>query len=70
MNWESLGQNLLIWGAQFGVKILGALLLWIVGRMLIGFAISLLKRALSKRPIEPTFINYLASASGTAHRAA
>jgi len=36
MNWESLGQNLLIWGAQFGVKILGALLLWIVGRMLIG----------------------------------
>ena len=61
MNWESLGQNLLIWAAQFGVKILGAILLWIVGRMLIGFAISLLKRALSKRPIEPTVINYLAS---------
>jgi hypothetical protein len=49
MNWENLGQNLLIWGAQFGVKILDAL---------------------SRRPIEPTFINYLASASGTAHRAA
>ena len=61
MNWENLGQNLLIWGAQFGVKILGAILLWVVGRALISFAISLMKRTLSKRPIEPTVINYLAS---------
>lgn len=61
MNWENLGQNLLIWAAQFGVKILGAILLWVVGRALISFAISLLKRALMKRPIEPTVINYLAS---------
>jgi len=25
MNWENLGQNLLIWAAQFGVKIIGAI---------------------------------------------
>ncbi|HET8782824.1 MAG TPA: mechanosensitive ion channel family protein [Pyrinomonadaceae bacterium] len=61
MNWENLGQNLLIWAAQFGVKILGAILLWIIGRALIGFAINLMKRALLKRPIEPTVVNYLAS---------
>lgn len=61
MNWENLGQNLLIWAAQFGLKILGAIALWVVGRALIGFAISLLRRALMKRPIEPTVINYLAS---------
>src|ERR1044072_7860132 len=61
MNWENLGQNLLVWGAAIGVKILGALVLWIIGRALISFAVSLLRRALLKRPIEPTVINYLCS---------
>lgn len=61
MNWQNLGQNLLIWAAQFGLKILGAILLWVVGRALIGFAIKLMRRALLKRPIDPTVINYLAS---------
>ena len=61
MDWENLRQNIVLWGAQFGIKILGAIVLWIVGRALIGFAISLLKRALMRRPIEPTVINYLAS---------
>ena len=61
MDWQGLGQSIVIWGAQFGIKILGAILLWIVGRALISFAISLMRRALMKRPIEPTVINYLAS---------
>ena len=61
MNWQGLGQSIVLWGAQFGIKILGAILLWIVGRALISFAISLMRRALMKRPIEPTIINYLAS---------
>lgn len=61
MNWQSLGQSLTLWAAQFGVKILGAILLWLVGRALISFAISLLRRALLKRPIEPTVVNYLSS---------
>jgi len=61
MNWQSLGQSIVLWGAQFGLKILGAIVLWVVGRMLIHFAINLLRRALLKRPIEPTVINYLTS---------
>ena len=61
MNWQTLGQSLLVWGAAVGVKILGALVLWIIGRALISFAINLMKRALLKRPIEPTVVNYLAS---------
>lgn len=61
MNWEGLGQSIVLWGAQFGIKVLGAILLWVAGRMLIHFAINLLRRALQKRPIEPTVINYLAS---------
>src|SRR5215510_12118670 len=61
MNWQSLGQSLVIWGTQIGLKILGAIALWVVGRALISFAISLLRRALLKRPIEPTVVNYLTS---------
>ena len=61
MNWQSLGQSLALWGAQFGITVLGAILLWVVGRTLISFAIGLLRRALLKRPIEPTVVNYLAS---------
>lgn len=61
MNWQGLGQSIVLWGAQFGIEILGAILLWIVGRTLISFAIRLMRRALMKRPIEPTVINYLAS---------
>ena len=61
MNWEDIRQNILLWGAQFGFKILGAIVLWVVGRALIRFAVSLLKRVLMKRPIEGTVVNYLAS---------
>jgi small conductance mechanosensitive channel len=62
MDWNSFTQNALIWATQFGLKLLGALALWIIGRWLIGFALNMMKRAFSKRPIEPTVINYLASA--------
>jgi small conductance mechanosensitive channel len=61
VNWNSIGQNLLLWAAQFGLKVLGAIVLWVIGRALISFAISLVKRALMRRPIEPTVVNYLAS---------
>lgn len=61
MDWQNLGQTLLVWAAQFGVKILGAILLWVIGRTLIHFSINLLRRTLLKRPIEPTVVNYLAS---------
>ncbi len=63
MNWENLGQNVLIWAALFGVKILGALLLWIAGRMLIRFAVSLLKRRSTSSDNEGT-----ASAKQTSNR--
>src|ERR1700752_487779 len=61
MNWENIGQSLLLGGASIGGKILGALVLWVIGRALISFAVRMRRRALLKRPIEPTVINYLAS---------
>lgn len=61
MNFQAISQTLLVWLAAFGVKILGAIALWVIGRWLIHFAVSLIVKGLKKRPIEPTVINYLAS---------
>ena len=61
MNFQTISQTLLVWLAAFGLKILGAIALWVIGRWLIQFAVGLVTRALKKRPIEPTVINYLGS---------
>ena len=45
----------------FGLKIIGALLLWWVGRWLIGFAIRLINRALTLRQVDATLQRYMAS---------
>src|SRR5919205_277943 len=61
MNLQNVSQTLFVWLAAFGLKVLGAIALWVIGRWLIHFAIGLLTKALKKRPIEPTVINYLGS---------
>ena len=42
-----------------GLQVLGALVLYIVGRWLIGFAVGLLQKALSGHHIEPTLLRFL-----------
>jgi small conductance mechanosensitive channel len=44
------------------VKVLGALAIYIVGRMLIGMVTTLITKALERQKIEPTVIRYVASA--------
>jgi small conductance mechanosensitive channel len=61
MNFQTITQTLAVWLAAFGMKILGAIALWVIGRWLIHFSVGLIVRGLKKRPIEPTVINYLAS---------
>ena len=43
----------------FGLKVLGAIAAYIVGRMLIGFASSLVTKALGRQHVEPTVIRYI-----------
>jgi len=43
----------------YALKILGALVLYIVGRWLIGVVNSLLNKALERQKIEPTIIRYI-----------
>ncbi len=47
------------YGAEFAVKILAAIAFWVVGRWLIGFAVSLLQKALGKQKVDPTVLRYL-----------
>ena len=47
---------------QFGLKILGAIVVWIVGRMLIRMAISLTTRALEAQRVDHTILRYMGSA--------
>jgi small conductance mechanosensitive channel len=49
---------------EFGLKVIGALLLWWLGRWLIGFGVRLLTRALTARDVDPTLQRYLASIVG------
>jgi small conductance mechanosensitive channel len=43
----------------FGLKALGALVAWVVGRYLIGLAVRLMKAALSRQHVDPTLGRYL-----------
>ena len=45
-----------------GLKILGAIAIWIVGRWLIGLSLRLIGSALTKQKIDPTLIRYISSA--------
>jgi len=45
----------------FGLKVLGALVLYIVGRVLIGMVGTLITKALERQKIEPTVIRYVAN---------
>lgn len=47
-------------GVDIGLKILGALAIWIVGRWLVALATRLVRRALEARHVDPTIQRYVA----------
>jgi small conductance mechanosensitive channel len=49
---------------ELGISVLEALALWIVGRWLIGFAVNLIGRGMSRQKIDPTLIRYIQNAVG------
>lgn len=62
MNMEVIWTFLSTQGADFGLKILGAIAAWIVGRWLIALAVRLIAAALEKgKKIDATLIQYLKS---------
>jgi len=49
------------YATTFGVKILAAIAFWVVGRWLIGAAVSMVQRALGKQSVDPTVLRYVGS---------
>lgn len=61
-NLHELTQVMIAWGAAFGLKALGAIAIWVIGRWLIHFGIGLMTRGLKKQPIDVTIIAFAANA--------
>ncbi|NDZ12638.1 mechanosensitive ion channel protein MscS [Variovorax sp. WS11] len=65
MNTEAIWVFLSTQGADFGLKIIGALLVWAIGRWLIGLAQRLVAAALERgKRMDPTLSRYLVSILG------
>src|SRR5262244_2489355 len=54
MNWNAILQMIQERATGVGLQIVGALVLYLVGRALIGFVVSAVQRVLAKQKIEPT----------------
>src|SRR5215813_1503461 len=61
MNVAGIPQLIVATFTTVGLRVLGAILLWLVGRALISFAVRLVSRGLTVRHIEPTITRYLAN---------
>jgi small conductance mechanosensitive channel len=59
MDFNQIGQVAIALLTQFGFKIIGAILLWVVGQKLIEFGLKLVKRGFRTQQIDPTIVNYL-----------
>jgi small conductance mechanosensitive channel len=59
MNWSAIVQVVQQQATTVGLQILGALLLYIVGRMLIALLCSAVQRALVRQKIEPTVMRFI-----------
>ena len=62
MNTEAIWTFLSTQGADFGLKILGAIAAWVIGRWLIGMAVNMIGKVLVRgNKIDATLANYLKS---------
>jgi small conductance mechanosensitive channel len=59
MNMNNVIDNIINIVTQFGLKVVGALVVLLVGRWLIGVTVRLVQRALEKQHVDPTLMRYL-----------
>ena len=62
MDTNLIVQNLINQGISVGLKVLGAIVIWIVGTWVIGMAVRMVKRALSSKGLDTTMLGYMGSA--------
>jgi small conductance mechanosensitive channel len=61
MDIKELGPPIATLAVQAGLRILGAIALWVVGRILIGFVVRLLGASLTRQRVDPTLGRYVVS---------
>jgi small conductance mechanosensitive channel len=59
LNWQQISETLTTQLTAFGLKVAGAIAVWIVGRYLIGLAVRLVSAALTRQQVDPTILRYL-----------
>jgi len=59
---DSTLQNLINQGVSIGLKVLGAIALWIIGVWLIGLVLRLLAKNLERQKVDTTHVRYIVSA--------
>jgi small conductance mechanosensitive channel len=64
MNFEAVTQNAINLLTQVGLKLLGAIIIWFVGRALIRFATNLTGKALARQNVDATISGYIKSGIG------
>src|SRR5580765_8645851 len=62
-NLSPITQTVMTMLTTVGLKILGAIAIWIIGRWLIAFALRLIGGPLTKQRIDPTLARYIQSAT-------
>src|SRR5271169_6035257 len=60
-NFSAMMQTVTTTLTSVGLKLLGAIAIWIIGRWLISFALRLIDSALRKQKIDPTLVRYINS---------
>ncbi|BAY74789.1 MscS mechanosensitive ion channel [Nostoc linckia NIES-25] len=68
MDFKQIGEVASSLLTLFGLKILGAIALWLIAQRLIDFGLKLLRRAFRSQQVDPTLINYLLNIIGVTLR--
>jgi len=61
VDWDQLSQTLANTALAVGLRLLGALAVFIVGRYLIGLAVRMVSRGLERQHVDPTLLRYIGS---------
>jgi small conductance mechanosensitive channel len=59
MNFQNISDTLVTQLTAFGLKILGAIAVWIIGRWLIGLAVRGISAAMTRQNVDPTLLRYM-----------
>jgi small conductance mechanosensitive channel len=59
MDMNQIMQTVTTIGVAFGLKVAGAIVVWVVGRYLIGLAVRLVSASLERQRVDPTVLRYL-----------